>query len=386
MDGQPTHTYNPSLLNRVLGKNIFAYTDTGILWPSGLESFPRPTQTFHLKRRLWGWYIEIGDLHLHLWFERGFADFWQGLKSARHAYWAHQLRIEFEEMKTKGRKFDQYVSDLGRYIRDSDLEEWKQRLSESQACYQEREDYLVYDLSLENLPAQFVAFLEDPEAFVQAYNQEFVQSQLTQYSPLFDSLEDHPLTPPQREACVIDQDNVLVVAGAGTGKTSTMYAKAAYLVQHGLAKPDEILMLAFASKAQEELQERVHQAESLKEVKVKTFHSLGRELLSHYQGRALRTTSLVEDKNTTSKKLVKFIQTQLDAIVAERALKGVMLEYLTEYIYQVPNDLEFNTEEEYLAYVQANELRDLAGNYVKSREELKISNWLYQQGIAFEYE
>ena len=38
----------------------------------------------------------------------------------------------------------------------------------------------------------------------------------------FDNIESNPLTDLQRNACIIDEDNNLVLAGAGTGKTSTM--------------------------------------------------------------------------------------------------------------------------------------------------------------------
>nr|WP_250548148.1 UvrD-helicase domain-containing protein [Pseudomonas congelans] len=51
-----------------------------------------------------------------------------------------------------------------------------------------------------------------------------------------------PLTAKQRLACIIDEDNNLVLAGAGTGKTSTTIGRVAFLVKSGQARPDEILL------------------------------------------------------------------------------------------------------------------------------------------------
>ncbi|TKT57955.1 hypothetical protein FDR95_12315 [Rhizobiaceae bacterium LC148] len=64
----------------------------------------------------------------------------------------------------------------------------------------------------------------------------------------FDTIEKNPLTPEQRLAVVTDEDATLVLAGAGSGKTSVIVAKAAYLVERGIRKPDEILLLAFGKR------------------------------------------------------------------------------------------------------------------------------------------
>ena len=87
-------------------------------------------------------------------------------------------------------------------------------------------------------------------------------------------------TDKQRLACVIDDDNNLVLAGAGTGKTSTVVGRVAYLVQSGLAKPSEILLLAFAKKAQQEMSERLQTRLGIEGVSVNTFHSLGLQILA----------------------------------------------------------------------------------------------------------
>jgi DNA helicase II / ATP-dependent DNA helicase PcrA len=70
---------------------------------------------------------------------------------------------------------------------------------------------------------------------------------------------DHPHPPTSEQAAVIEAPPgpVLVVAGAGSGKTETMAARVVWLVANGLVRPDEVLGLTFTRKAAGELGERL---------------------------------------------------------------------------------------------------------------------------------
>ena len=70
---------------------------------------------------------------------------------------------------------------------------------------------------------------------VEKLNERFVAKQLAEYETYFDQVETKPLTENQRKACVRDEKFNLVLAGAGTGKTSTMIGRAGYLLKSGLA-------------------------------------------------------------------------------------------------------------------------------------------------------
>lgn len=85
----------------------------------------------------------------------------------------------------------------------------------------------------------------------------FVTAELDRWRDFFDTIESKPLTPEQRLSVVVDEDATLILAGAGSGKTSVITAKAAYLVKAGIRRPEEILLLAFAKNAAEEMSERV---------------------------------------------------------------------------------------------------------------------------------
>ncbi len=89
----------------------------------------------------------------------------------------------------------------------------------------------------------------------------------------FDGIETNPLTPEQRLSVVTDADATLVLAGAGSGKTSVIVAKAAYLIKRNVRQPEEILLMAFGAKAAEEMATRIEERCGAS-VDALTFHAL----------------------------------------------------------------------------------------------------------------
>jgi superfamily I DNA/RNA helicase len=93
------------------------------------------------------------------------------------------------------------------------------------------------------------------------------------------------LAPDQRAAATAPPGPLLCVAPAGSGKTTTLVARIAWLVATGAARPDEIAAITFNTRAAEELRERLTSAlEPLgvdpdAGVRVRTFHALGLEIL-----------------------------------------------------------------------------------------------------------
>ncbi|MFT5236007.1 MAG: DNA helicase-4, partial [Shewanella sp.] len=264
----------------------------------------------------------------------------------------------------------------------SDRTRLEQYFSGSLASFEQRVHFKKLGFDVTELNCRLARFIKQPGPFTEKYNQWWMDKQLDKHQVLFDSLEDNPLTPLQRQACVIDEDNTLVIAGAGTGKTSTMVAKAAYLVNQGLAKPNEILMLAYGNDAMRELKERVYASPNLNAVKVSTFHGLGKEIIQFYQNSSTQVSVLATD----DKRFTQFIDQQLDEIVADPKMADPVADYFGRYLYPQVNELDFNTLGQYRSYIKNNEIRALSGDLVKSFQELMICNYLYTHGIEFTYE
>lgn len=92
------------------------------------------------------------------------------------------------------------------------------------------------------------------------------------------------LNPAQQDAVTHTTGPLLVVAGAGTGKTKTLTHRIAWLIQEQLAKPSEILALTFTEKAAGEMETRVDQLlpYGCTDTVISTFHAFGDQLLREH--------------------------------------------------------------------------------------------------------
>jgi superfamily I DNA/RNA helicase len=92
------------------------------------------------------------------------------------------------------------------------------------------------------------------------------------------------LAPDQRIAATSPPGPILCVAPAGSGKTTTLVARVAWLISSGAATPDSVVAITFNRRAAEELGERLASALAplrlaADAVRVRTFHALGLEIL-----------------------------------------------------------------------------------------------------------
>ncbi|MBU2540965.1 MAG: ATP-dependent helicase [Candidatus Omnitrophica bacterium] len=94
-----------------------------------------------------------------------------------------------------------------------------------------------------------------------------------------DILKD--LNEEQRQSVVYIEGPLLIIAGAGTGKTSVITRKIAYLIKNGLASQDEILALTFTDRAAAEMTERVDilVPYGYTDIWISTFHAFGDKIL-----------------------------------------------------------------------------------------------------------
>ncbi|MBU4038089.1 MAG: UvrD-helicase domain-containing protein, partial [Proteobacteria bacterium] len=93
------------------------------------------------------------------------------------------------------------------------------------------------------------------------------------------------LKPRQLEAIKHTRAPQLILAGAGTGKTTTITAKIAYMVEKENIDPSQILALTFSKEAARHMREKVEKLLQGKEIHVKTFHSFCAELIKDHADR-----------------------------------------------------------------------------------------------------
>jgi len=225
--------------------------------------------------------------------------------------------------------------------------------------------------------------LSGTSALQEKHNNNFIEAELKKYKNFFDTVEKNPLTPKQREAVVVNEQSNLVIAGAGSGKTSVMVARVGYVLQKYKLSPKEILVVAFGNAAAKELQERIEERLNLKGIDVSTFHSFGQNTITVVEGRKPSLAPWVEDANHKAK-LVEEILLELSERDAK--FKKVLLDFFAYPFAQYKSKFSFKTEIQHLQYMQENKIVALRGDPVKSYEECQIANFLFLNGINYEYE
>ena len=93
---------------------------------------------------------------------------------------------------------------------------------------------------------------------------------------LIDSLNDV-----QKEAVVNTDGAMLILAGAGSGKTRVLTTKVAYLIKEKGVRPDNVLAITFTNKAAKEMKERIYSlvGNDAFKIQISTFHSFGLKIL-----------------------------------------------------------------------------------------------------------
>lgn len=227
----------------------------------------------------------------------------------------------------------------------------------------------------------------------QDHNERFVVSEKMQLDAFFDDLDGRSLSDQQREACIRMEDNNLLVASAGSGKSAAIVGKVAYVAEKKLYRPEEILVLAFNKSAADELKERIAaqmcvEQKALK-TKVTTFHALGRSIIQEVEGRPPQLANWVSHPAGEAKAIEEIIQ---ELIGSDPKFKSMWIDLLVLHPRAERTTAEFDSEVDFERFIAerrrkgAATIQSLAGVHVKSQQELRIANWLWINSVDFEYE
>ena len=229
----------------------------------------------------------------------------------------------------------------------------------------------------------------------------------------------------QREAVICEDKRILVLAGAGSGKTKTLLQKLIYLIEEKGVSPSNILAITFTKNAANEMidrllitadqtgsYEKILQSKSISKVKkdeervkytakfkwidgltIRTFHSFCYTVLRNYGVNEFDNKFKIirKDKNDdeiqTNQIASETVYEVVHKILIDKCkdtnyllkLKRYILDYIVDKIHQ--NEYDSKDSQKDGKYFTT-----LNGIKVRSKSEQFIGDWLYRHNIKFEYE
>ncbi|MGI3211173.1 UvrD-helicase domain-containing protein, partial [Roseovarius tibetensis] len=172
------------------------------------------------------------------------------------------------------------------------------------------------------------------------------------------------------------------LAGAGSGKTSVITAKAAYLLKSGIREPGEVLPLAFGKEAANEMATRIGRACNVP-VKAWTFHALAYHIIGQVEGTKPPLASHAGDQKRYSDVIQRILR---HLVATDEKITNVIVDWFTQFPIECGGEWDYDTKHAWYTHVESLNLRTLQGEKVRSYEEFLIANWLYRNGIEYEYE
>ena len=181
----------------------------------------------------------------------------------------------------------------------------------------------------------------------------------------------------QQMICIVKEiHNHLVIAGAGTGKTTTIVGKIKYLLKTGKCLPQDILVLSFTNASASEMNERIA-VETGYDIVASTFHKLGLNIISQVNEAIPQITKI---------NLRKFIKEQIILNMQQDSYLNLLSSYLLYNRVAARLEFEFKSQQEYEDYLKLNPPATINNELVKSYGEMDIANFLMQNGIRYIYE
>lgn len=237
---------------------------------------------------------------------------------------------------------------------------------------------------------------------IKQHNKEFINRHLEADSLYLDNIlkkVDPVIKLDDEQRCVVlsDEDYMLVIAGAGAGKTTTIAAKVKYLVEKRGIKPDEIMVISFTNKAVDELRDKINKALKIN-CPITTFHKTGFAIISRQEPQKLGIVdsafmfnvinnylkgNILENPELVDK-LILFFGSYFDAPYEGDDLND-FFNYITKADFST---LKGNMSEYADEIIDKRTGRCITIVYetLRSQQEVMIANFLYLNGIEYTYE
>ncbi len=208
------------------------------------------------------------------------------------------------------------------------------------------------------------------------HNEQAARMRVKDAYALIGDVEGRKLDQQQMVCIVKEAHNHLVIAGAGTGKTTTIVGKIKYLLKTGKCLPEDILVLSFTNASATEMSERIA-SETGHNIAASTFHKLGLNIISQVEGVVPKITQIG---------MRKFIKEQLMLNMQSDKYLRLLNSYLLYNRVAAKSEFDFASQSEYEEYLALNPPTTVNNETVKSYGEMDIANFLTQNGIQYIYE
>ena len=298
------------------------------------------------------------------------------------------FKTKLESIKTANSRFANYLVLKAGYFTNHQLTTWKNLYSKLNNEVKGK-SFESINLSSEEVKSirTFIDYFTKADNLRHGFNNNFVTEELKTYHSFFDNIEGRKLDIQQRTAVVTDEDNNVVIAGAGSGKTTTIVGKVSYILNRYKVRPEEILLISFTKKSADTLADRI----SIDGVDAKTFHKFGKDVIVEAEG---RQPSIFDEAQF--KPLITKYFTEL---IGKNEYLQKVTDYFTNFLKPEKSQFDFDSQGDYVQYLKdqnfkSYKLKEVPVNgrmtykmeVVKSIEECKIANFLLFNGVKYEYE
>ena len=289
----------------------------------------------------------------------------------------------------------EYRSKLSEY---ADLSAWFQVLKTSGTL----EDYCKKQGVSSSEIATILNRYQSFETLVDSQNDRFIKSKMISEKAYLDTIlkDCDPkilLDDDQRKVVLTDEDYCLVVAGAGAGKTTTVAAKVKYLVDKQGVDPKKILVISFTNKAVNELKQRIIGELNI-ECPIATFHSTGNAVIHKQNPDKLNIVDsnklyyVVQDylrgsilKNESAvNNLILFFASYFDAPYEGSDLNAFFNHIAKSNFTTMRSELDDFKQQ--IIDTRTKKTVTIQSEMMRSNQEVEIANFLYLNGIEYEYE
>jgi DNA helicase-4 len=219
---------------------------------------------------------------------------------ASYEHWHENQCQKLREFYPRWREQLEQLNRQPQFLRHSKVMSWRESIEK---------DLQSLDMSMEDirqripdLMSEIFDWFHHASTKLHARNQTWLEAECQRWKTLFSDFESSPLNLSQQHAVLLNDDHNLVLAGAGSGKTSVLSARVAYLLESNLASGDQILLLAFGREAAQEMESRIRGkvGPAASRVQINTFHQLGLAIINQVEGRNVKVSSIAIDEQKKS--------------------------------------------------------------------------------------